>query len=134
MQRIGVEPDVEGLGAIPQTIEPSLGVTLRVFRVMLGADYTPINMHLQHEALTAEEDYRDYFGCRPYFSQNSDGFTLRTADLARPLNDDQVAHQSLVRYLNLITRRDTDSVQSVRTLVRQLLPPAQSHSSSSPTS
>jgi AraC-like DNA-binding protein len=113
---------IPGLGPIPQSMELSLGVTLRVMRVMLGADYAPINVHLEHEALTAEKDYRLYFGCRPYFAQRRSGFTLRSADLARPLNDDYLAHQSVVRYLNLITQRDSSVAESVRTMVRQLLP------------
>jgi AraC-like DNA-binding protein len=113
---------IPGLGPIPQSMELSLGVTLRVMRVMLGAEYAPLNVHLQHDPLTAKKDYRGYFGCRPYFAQRRSGFTLRTADLARPLNDDQLAHQSVVHYLNLITQRDKSVVQSVRAMVRQLLP------------
>jgi AraC-like DNA-binding protein len=113
---------IPGLGPIPQSIELSLGVSLGVMRVMLGAEYAPINVHLPHDALTSEKDYRRYFGCRPYFAQSRSGFTLRSADLARPLNNDYLAHQSVVRYLNLITRRDSSVAQSVRTMVRQLLP------------
>jgi AraC-like DNA-binding protein len=113
---------VPRLRPIPQSMELSLGVTLRVIRVMLGADYAPINVHLEHEPLTAEQDYRRYFGCRPYFAQRRSGFTLRSADLTRPLNDDYLAHQSVVRYLNLITQRDSSVAQTVRTMVRQLLP------------
>ena len=113
---------VEGLPPIPQSIELSLGVSLRVLRLMLGADYAPVNVHLPHEPLTAEDDYRQYFGCTPRFAQRTAGFTLRAADLARPLNDDQLANQAVVQYLNLITHRDSSIVVSVRTMVRQLLP------------
>ena len=45
-----------------------------------------------------------------------------TTDLARPLNHDQLAHQAVVHYLTTITHRDTSVAQSVRTMVRQLLP------------
>jgi AraC-like DNA-binding protein len=113
---------VEGLGPVPQSLELSLGVTLRVFRVMLGAEYRPLNVLIPHAPLTPVNDYWAYFGCRPRFGQSAAGFTLRTADLHRPLNDDQVVHQSVVNYLNLITRRDSGVAQSVRTLVGQLLP------------
>lgn len=97
---------VEGLPPIPQTIELSLGVTLRVFRLMLGGDYAPITVHLPHEALTSQDDYRSYFGCPPRFAQRAAGFTLRSADLARPLNDDRLPHQAVVGYLSTITQRD----------------------------
>jgi AraC-like DNA-binding protein len=113
---------VEDLPPAPQSIELSLGVILRVLHLMLGADYAPIAVHLPHEPLTAEDDYRGYFGCTPRFAERTAGFTLRTADLARPLNDDQLAHQAVVRYLDTITHRDTGIAQSVRTLVRELLP------------
>jgi AraC-like DNA-binding protein len=71
---------------------------------------------------TDEDDYRRYFGCSPRFAERTAGFMLRTADLARPLNDDQLAHQAVVRYLSTITQPDTSVAGSVRAMVRQLLP------------
>jgi AraC-like DNA-binding protein len=113
---------VDRLPPIPQVMELSLGVALRVLRLMIGAGYAPITVHLSHEPLSDEDDYRQYFGCPPRFAESKTGFTLRRADLARPLNDDQLANQAVVQYLNLITDRDARIAVSVRTLVRQLLP------------
>src|SRR5262249_29287003 len=112
----------EGVRHFPQSIELTLGVSLRVLRLLIGADYTPVSVHIPHAVLTTEDDYRTYFGCPPRFSQSAAGFTLRTVDLTRPLNDDQLAHESVVRYLTLITQRDASIGQSVRAIVRQLLP------------
>jgi AraC-like DNA-binding protein len=106
----------------PQTTELSLGVSLGVLRFLLGAQYTPFSVHLPHEALTATADYLTYFGCRPRFAQPTAGFTFRTADLARPLNQDALAHQAVVQYLTGITTHQRGMTQSVRTMVRQLLP------------
>lgn len=50
------------------------------------------------------------------------GFTFRTADLDRPLHQDELAHQAMVQYLSGITVPSTGTAQSVRTLARQLLP------------
>jgi hypothetical protein len=72
----------------PQTTELSLGVSLRVLRFLLGAHYTPLTVHLPHQPLTDTADYLTYFGCRPCFTQPAAGFTFRTADLARSLNQD----------------------------------------------
>ena len=47
---------------------------------------------------------------------------MHTADLGRPLNRDDVAHRAVVDYLNGITPRNAGVVESVRTIVRQLLP------------
>jgi AraC-like DNA-binding protein len=106
----------------PQTTELSLGVSLRVFRLLMGTDYTPLTVHLQHEPLTPKADYVRYFGCTPQFAARTAGFTVRTADLRRPLHHDDVAHRAVVDYLNSITPQDAGIVESVRTIVRQLLP------------
>jgi AraC-like DNA-binding protein len=105
-----------------QTTELSLGVALRVFRFLLGADYTPLKVHLTHDPLTPRADYVRYFGCKPEFASRTAGFTARTVELSRPLNRDDVAHRAVVDYLNGITPHDAGIVESVRTIVRQLLP------------
>jgi AraC-like DNA-binding protein len=105
-----------------QTTELSLGVSLGMLRFMLGAQYNPFSVHLPHEALTPTDEYQTYFGCRPYFAQPTAGFTFSTADLARPLKQDALAHQAVVQYLTGITTQQRGMTQSVRTMVRQLLP------------
>jgi AraC-like DNA-binding protein len=106
----------------PQTTELSLGLSLRVFRFMMGSDYAPLSVHVPHDPLTPRADYVRYFGCAPYFAERTAGFTVRTADLGRPLHRDDVAHRAVVDYLNGITPRNAGIVDSVRTIVRQLLP------------
>jgi AraC-like DNA-binding protein len=105
-----------------QTTELSLGVSLGVFRLLMGADYTPLSVHLPHDPLTPKAEYVRYFGCTPEFASRTAGFTARTADLRRPLHRDDVAHRAVVEYLNGITPQDAGVVKSVRTIVRQLLP------------
>ena len=80
-----------------------LGVSLRVLRFLMGADYTALAVHLPHDPLTSEASYVQYFGCTPYFAERTAGFTVRTADLGRPLNRDDVAHRAVVDYLSGIT-------------------------------
>jgi AraC-like DNA-binding protein len=106
----------------PQTTELSLGVSLQVLRFLLGAQYSPLSVHLPHKPLTAKADYLSYFGCRPRFAQPTAGFTTRTADLALPLERDALAHQAVVQYLSGITTYQPGMTQSVRRMVRQLLP------------
>ena len=79
-------------------------------------------MHLPHLPLTATADYLTYFGCQPRFAQPIAGFTFRTADLARSLNQDALAHQAVVQYLTGITTHQPGMTESVRSMVRQLLP------------
>lgn len=106
----------------PQTTELSLGVSLGMLRFMLGAEYRPLTVHLPHRPLTAKADYASYFGCRPRFNQPIAGFTFRTADLARPLEQDALTHQAVVRYLRGIAPHQPAMTESVRRMVRQLLP------------
>ncbi|HJT96007.1 MAG TPA: AraC family transcriptional regulator [Mycobacterium sp.] len=106
-----------------QAIELSLGVTLRVLRLFLGAAYRPVAVHLPHRALVPADDYQSYFGCPPSFCEPVAGFTLRTADLQRPLPKDSLAHQTAVDYLaGTVGDYNPATSQLVRTLVRQLLP------------
>jgi AraC-like DNA-binding protein len=106
----------------PQTTELTLGVSLRVVRFLMGSDYAPLSVHLPHDPLTPKADYVRYFDCTPHFAERTAGFTVRAADLDRPLNRDDVAHRAVVEYLNGITPQDAGIVESVRTIVRQLLP------------
>ncbi|MCV7203369.1 AraC family transcriptional regulator [Mycolicibacterium peregrinum] len=106
-----------------QAIELSLGVTLQVLRLFLGADYRPVAVHLPHPALTPTDDYQSYFGCPPSFFEPVAGFTLRTTDLQRPLPTDRLAHQTAVDYLaQVMGESNPTTSQLVRSLVRQLLP------------
>ena len=106
----------------PQTMELALGVSLGVFRLLMGTNYSGLSVHLPHDPLTPKAAYVEYFGCTPYFAQRTAGFTVRTADLSRPLNRDDVAHRAVVDYLSSITPVGAGIMESVRTIVRQLLP------------
>ncbi|WIM87464.1 AraC family transcriptional regulator [Candidatus Mycobacterium wuenschmannii] len=106
----------------PQTTELSLGVSLGMLRFMLGAEYRPMAVHLPHQPITAPAEYASYFGCRPLFARPTAGFTFRTADLARPLEQDALTHQAVVRYLRGIATHQPAMTESVRRMVRQLLP------------
>ena len=106
-----------------QAIELSLGVTLRVLRLFLGAAYRPVAVHLPHPALGPADDYDTYFGCPPGFCEHVAGFTVRTADLQQPLPKDRLAHQTAIDYLaDTVGDYTPATSQLVRTLVRQLLP------------
>ncbi|MUL46650.1 AraC family transcriptional regulator [Mycobacterium sp. CBMA293] len=113
---------LEGSPPMPQSIELTLGVALRVLRLMISTNYAPLDVYIPHQPLTTADDYRHYFGCTPRFAARTAGFTLRTTDLAQPLNHDQLANQAVVQYLKLITARDSGFAASAQTMVRQLLP------------
>lgn len=106
-----------------QAMEMSLGVALRVLRFLLGSTYSPLSVHIPHEPLGSRSDYLREFGCTPRFSETKAGFTLQSADLARPLVADETAHLAMLGYLTtVIGRQDRHVSSAVRDLVRQLLP------------
>ncbi|WP_443987103.1 AraC family transcriptional regulator ligand-binding domain-containing protein, partial [Mycobacterium marinum] len=106
----------------PHTLELALGVSLGVFRLLMGADYTPLAVHLPHDPLTPPTTYVRYFECTPHFAERRSGFTVRSTDLVRPLHRDELAHRAVVDYLSSITPLGAGIVESVRTMARQLLP------------
>ena len=116
----------DDLGAVAQSTEFSLGVSLRVLRSLMGHRFTPAAVHLPHDPLTPSSDYRRYYGCRPLFAQPASGFTLSAADLQRPMSYDRLAHEAVLAYLATFTdpddSADGSALRSVRVLAGQLLP------------
>jgi AraC-like DNA-binding protein len=112
------------LGApYPQGIELSLGVSRQVFRLLVGRDWTPSQVHVPHAPLTDPWSYHDYFGGPVEFRSPWIGFTLRSDDLGRPLSSDAATHDTLVTYLQAVTPfRPQGVVPRVNDLVRRLLP------------
>jgi AraC-like DNA-binding protein len=106
----------------PQALELALGFSLGVLRLLMGTDYGGLAVHLPHDPLTPPRTYVEYFGCTAYFAERRSGFTVRSADLNRPLNRDDIAHRAVVGYLSSITPLGAGIEESVRTIVRQLLP------------
>ncbi|WP_071288039.1 AraC family transcriptional regulator [Mycolicibacterium llatzerense] len=113
---------LEHIPPAPQSMELSLGLAVRVLRFLLGSAWSPLSVHIPHAALTPAGDYVTYFGCTAYFAQRTAGFAIRTSDLRRALHRDDVAHRAMVEYLNTIVTPETGLAQSVRAVVRQLLP------------
>lgn len=106
-----------------QAVELALGVTLRVLHLFLGTTYRPVAVHLPHSTLGTRTDYRRYFGCPPHFNEPIAGFTVRVADLRRPVSHDPLAHQLALRYLSTTLSHPTPGLaDTLRSVIRQLLP------------
>ncbi|MEV6697481.1 AraC family transcriptional regulator ligand-binding domain-containing protein [Streptomyces sp. NPDC051453] len=122
--RLRFEIAVDGLPAHRQVTELSLAATVRAFRLIIGPDFTPISLHLPHDALVPEAEYRRYFGCPVRFAEPFSGFLVRPDDLNRPLRSDSAVHDVVQQYLSSITPGFTGGnvTGPVRMLVRRLLP------------
>lgn len=106
-----------------QASELGLGAALQILRAILGASYSPLSVHLPHTALMPAPDYVRYFGCTTYFSQPAAGFTVRAADLRRPLRrDDRVHHQTVHQLAIQIGDRQPRLSPTITDVARTLLP------------
>ncbi|MBS1693611.1 MAG: AraC family transcriptional regulator [Actinobacteria bacterium] len=106
-----------------QATELSLGAALQILRAILGADYTPIAVHLPHSALAPASDYVRDFRCTPHFAAPAAGFVLRRADLRRRLHHDGPAHDAAVMVLSEMAARPAPTVaQTIAELTGMLLP------------
>ena len=109
---------------IRRSMELSLGVTLRVLRLLLGADYAPLSVHLPHEPLTPARRLRRSISAVHRTSPSAAaGFhhphRRSCADHSTTI---ELAHQAVVRLPQQHHPHDTGIAESVRTIVRQLLP------------
>ncbi len=109
----------------PQTAELSLGITLGVFRLLLGPQYRPVSVHLPHDPISAREDYVRYYGCQALFGEPRAGFTVRATELGRPLTEggESTVHDGAMAYLtDVLDERVASAAHSVAELVVPLLP------------
>lgn len=107
----------------PQSAELGIGVAVRVFRLLAGADFHPASVEFTHWALTEVEDYRRYFGGPVRFGAERTGFLFPRSILQRPLHEDSAVHQVVRDYLNsIVVPTNERSIEPVRTLIRRMLP------------
>lgn len=106
-----------------QTLELSVTVALRVFRLLIGPGWSPLLVHLPHEPQGPRDDYTATFGARVRFAERFAGFTMPREVLDRGLSHDEVTHQALVEYLEtVVPELSAGPARAVRDLVRELLP------------
>jgi AraC-like DNA-binding protein len=106
-----------------QAIELSLGVALRILRLLIGPEYSPVTVHLPHSPIGPRRAYTQYFGSRVRFDEPFTGFTINRADLARPLPSDSEVHTIVQRYLRSVAPAHGDELREpIRRMIRRMLP------------
>ncbi|MFJ7626032.1 AraC family transcriptional regulator ligand-binding domain-containing protein [Streptomyces sp. NPDC097595] len=107
----------------PQVTEMCLARGLKVLRLMLGASYRPLSVHLPHRALSPAADYARDYAAVTRFEEPRTGFTLPAADLARPLDHVPGTHRAMLQYLSGGTSPDgEDLIRSAGDVVARMLP------------
>ena len=114
---------LDGLPPHAQGTELALGVSLNVFRALLGTSWSPVMVHVPHEPRAPRRDYVDYFGAPVTFADSIAGFDVKAAELAGGLSQDQTIHRVLLAHLERITPAVNSGVsEAVSQVVRGLLP------------
>jgi AraC-like DNA-binding protein len=110
-----------------QVLELSLGVSLDLFRILLGDDFRPRRALLPHAAVAPPAVYHAFFDCPVTFDAEVCGFDIDQAQLARPRrNDDPEVRRLAERYLDTTAvPGGADLHTHVRELVGRLLPTGQ---------
>ncbi len=121
--RIALEILLERPPDLRQCIECVLGISMRIFRLVLGPQYSPVSVHFTHEPVSPRQTYQRHFATRMLFGEAFMGFTADPADLTRTLTSDSRVHDVVRAYLDsIIGPPGTDVSISARSIIRSLLP------------
>lgn len=100
-----------------QTVEKGLVVAMEALRLLLGADFVPLGVTMQHNAISTPETYRRYFGCRVEFGSELNSIHFPNAHLRHEIEGRDPAVLALARdYLGQI-----DPVLPLASRVQQLI-------------
>lgn len=106
-----------------QAAELALGVTCRVFALLVGPDFLPTSVQLCHRLLTDETSYVSYFGCPVEHSAPAYGFRFPAAFLGRLLGSDSAVHAVVRDYLGtVVVPAVATTPEVVARLVARMLP------------
>ena len=104
-----------------QWVEKGLGLAMDAFRLMLGEDFVPLRVTMQHRRIGKLQSYRDMFRCPVEFESDLNSVLLPNRALAQPIRDRDAAALALAeKYLTDIGP-DLEVPDHVRDLTRRLL-------------
>ena len=109
---------------IRQTIELALASNLKLFRTLLGAQWTPRTVYLRHSAPRVLDEHQRIFCCRCVFDADINGMSFARSDLdvPNPMADPALGRYaaSLIKSIPVAGAESTTA--SVRRLVHLLMP------------
>jgi AraC-like DNA-binding protein len=104
-----------------QWIEHGLGIAMDAFRLMLGDDFVPIRVTMQHPRIGPADSYKQMFGCPVTFESELNSVHLPNDALTQPIRGrDAEAYALAERYLSGV-RPDLEVADHVRELTQRLL-------------
>ncbi|USQ71784.1 AraC family transcriptional regulator [Roseomonas mucosa] len=104
-----------------QMMEKSLAVTMTAFRLLLGSDFVPLKVSMQHQRISPIETYRGVFGCPVEFGRDENAVEFPTGLLNRAIPGRDVAALALAKAYLAPARPDLGLADNVREMAHRLL-------------
>jgi AraC-like DNA-binding protein len=104
-----------------QMIEKGLGVSMEAFRLMLGNDFVPMRVTMQHPRISPPEAYQEMFGCPVEFEADLNSVHLPPEVLSRPIRGRDPAVLTLAEHYLAQSGPDLPLVDHVREQIHRML-------------
>lgn len=113
--------DVGQLAHRDYMVEKSMATTLAAFRLMVGEDFAPLRVTMQHQGLSPADTYRKLFRCPVRFGAEVNSIHFPNQVLAQPIRGRDSAALALAESYLSLTQRDREFPDHVREMTERLL-------------
>jgi AraC-like DNA-binding protein len=113
--------NVRQLAHRDQMVEKGLGTAMAALRLMLGDDFIPLRVTMQHRRIAAAETYRELFGCPVEFGAELNSIHLPNHVLGRQIRGRDAAALTLAENYLAQVRPDRAFTDHVREMTERLL-------------
>ncbi|CAE6786951.1 HTH-type transcriptional regulator VirS [Paraburkholderia nemoris] len=104
-----------------QMIEKTFSVTMEAFRLMLGGEFVPLKVTLQHPRISPPERYREVFGCPVSFGAEENSVQFPIDVLNRQVPGRDAAALALAENYLALAEPTISIVDQVRETIHHLL-------------
>lgn len=104
-----------------QAIEKALVVTMEAFRLLLGEEFVPLKVTMQHHRISSSARYQEEFGCAVHFGSDENSVQFAVDLLNRPVPGRDAAALALAENYLARTKPDLALVDHVRDMIHRLL-------------
>ncbi|WP_037076321.1 AraC family transcriptional regulator [Pseudonocardia spinosispora] len=120
--RFTFEVLVPGIPSHAQIYQLGLGVSLGIFRLLMGSGFRPLLVSIPHAEPAHRDRYERFFDCRVRFDSDYAGLVLPSAELDRHRGaHDPDVREHVTRYLDAEGPADDVVVAQVRHLINRTL-------------
>ncbi|WP_338811377.1 AraC family transcriptional regulator ligand-binding domain-containing protein (plasmid) [Agrobacterium leguminum] len=104
-----------------QMVEKTFAVAVNAFRQLLGNDFNPVKVTLQHRRLSSPERYFELFRCPMEFGRDENAIFLPMEVLRRPVSGRDAAALELAKSYLALSRPDISLADQIREMISRLM-------------